>query len=205
MAMVSMSQGNPHKLIYGKDFNESVCGQKHLSNETLLYYPRLNDDLLYAAKNNIPFNEMKFYGICVHTCPKESEVRCGYGNENCWTASMDTDVVFFRCLPLEGQNKTVLETKCVDPKDADPTCDITRFISGKCDKICKVKREKALVFETKESSPNPLLEQMQGFAQMIGRLTGDIENAGSVRFCCSNIYNFGSSWYLPLEVQEHYF
>ena len=177
VAIVGLKHGNPTTLIYGKDYNGGVCGQKDLSNKTLLYYPRVSDDMLYAMQNNIPVTQMNFYGFCVDSCPKAGQVKCGYANDSCWTAPLDTENVFFRCLPIVEKNETVLNTTCIDPKGADPTCTVEKYFSKQCSQVCKVKQIQKEVWDTEESTPNPVFDQLQGAAQILGRLTGDVENA----------------------------
>ena len=180
IALVGMQQGEPLKLIYGKDFNGNVCGKGDNANKTLLYYPRINDDMLYAMENNIALTSIEFYGFCVETCPKADDSVCGYSDEDCLTVPLDTENVFFRCLPVTDSNSTVIETVCTDPVGADPDCSIDKYLIGDCSIICKIVREKSEVWTTTESSPNPLLDQLQGVASTLGRLTGDIENTGPI-------------------------
>ncbi|KAK1930983.1 Choline transporter-like protein 4 [Phytophthora citrophthora] len=168
-------------LIYGKDYNGAVCGDGVFANARFTTYPRLNEDLLVAAANGVSPSKAKFFGICVESCPVAGSKTCTYSGETCWTVAQDTEAALFRCLPVASSNETVLEEVCIDPQGADPTCTVNLYEAGKCDTICNTKRAHKEVWEVEATGGNsPLLTQLQGNLQTLGRFLNDMYAARSV-------------------------
>ncbi|KAF1792064.1 Choline transporter-like [Phytophthora cactorum] len=176
--LVPRSQRN---LIYGKDYNGNVCGDGDYSNARFTTYPRLNEDLLVAAASGVSPANAKFFGVCVEKCPTAGSKTCTYGGETCWVVAQDTELAFFRCLPVASTNETVLEEVCIDPEGADPSCTVDRYEAGECDTVCNTKRAHKEVWEVEATGgTSPLLSQLQGNLQVLGRFLNDMYAARSV-------------------------
>ncbi|KAG2828260.1 hypothetical protein PC129_g6725 [Phytophthora cactorum] len=181
VAIVALQTGEPLSLIYGKDYNGNVCGDGDYSNARFTTYPRLNEDLLVAAASGVSPANAKFFGVCVEKCPTAGSKTCTYGGETCWVVAQDTELAFFRCLPVASTNETVLEEVCIDPEGADPSCTVDRYEAGKCDTVCNTKRAHKEVWEVEATGgTSPLLSQLQGNLQVLGRFLNDMYAARSV-------------------------
>ncbi|KAG1686556.1 hypothetical protein DVH05_006458 [Phytophthora capsici] len=181
VAVVALQTGEPLSLIYGKDYTGAVCGDGAFVNARFTAYPRLNEDLLVAAANGVSPSNAKFFGICVENCPIAGSKICTYGGETCWTVAQDTEAALFRCLPVASSNETVLEVVCIDPQDADPTCTVDLYEAGKCATVCNTKRAHKEVWEVEATGgTSPLLTQLQGNLQVLGRFLNDMYAARSV-------------------------
>ncbi|ETK89988.1 hypothetical protein F441_06276 [Phytophthora nicotianae CJ01A1] len=181
VAIIALQTGEPLSLIYGKDYNGNVCGKGDFANARFTTYPRLNEDLLIAAANGVSPSNAKFFGVCVESCPTAGSKTCTYGNETCWVVAQDTESAFFRCLPVVSTNETVLDEVCIDPKGADPNCTVDLYEAGECDTICNTKRSHKEVWEVEATGgTSPLLSQLQGNLQVLGRFLNDMYAARSV-------------------------
>ncbi|KAL4175994.1 hypothetical protein KRP22_000951 [Phytophthora ramorum] len=181
VAIVALQTGEPLSLLYGKDYNGNVCGDGNYSNAKFTTYPRLNEDLVVAAANGVSPTSAKFFGVCVESCPAAGAKTCTYGGETCWVVAQDTEPAFFRCLPVASTNETILEEVCIDPEGADPSCTVDLFEAGKCDIVCNTKRAHKEVWEVEATGgTNPLLSQLQGNLQVLGRFLNDMYAARSV-------------------------
>ncbi|KAL3671943.1 hypothetical protein V7S43_002610 [Phytophthora oleae] len=181
VAAIAFQTGEPLSLIYGKDCNGAVCGDRIFANARFTTYPRLNEDLLVAAANGVSPSKAKFFGICVESCPVAGSKTCTYGGETCWTVAQDTEAALFRCLPVPSSNGTVLEEVCIDPQGADPTCTVDLYEAGECDTVSNTKRAYKEVWEVEATGgTSPLLSQLQGNLQVLGRFLNDMYAARSV-------------------------
>ncbi|KAG7381301.1 hypothetical protein PHYPSEUDO_006228 [Phytophthora pseudosyringae] len=181
VAIIALQTGEPLSLIYGKDYNGNVCGEGDYVNARFTTYPRLNEDLLVAAANGVSPTNAKFFGVCVETCPTAGSQTCTYGGETCWVVAQDTEPAFFRCLPIASTNETILEVICIDPKGADPSCTVDLYEAGECETVCNTKRAHKEVWEVEATGDaSPLLSQLQGNLQVLGRFLNDMYAARSV-------------------------
>ncbi|TMW63232.1 hypothetical protein Poli38472_002173 [Pythium oligandrum] len=71
----------------------------------------------------------------------------------------------------------ILAETCLDPPDADPACTLARYNQKECSVVCKTKRVQKSVWEVEETTPNPMLEQLQGHLQLLGRFVSDTKAA----------------------------
>ena len=64
--------------------------------------------------------DVEFFGVCVESCPKELDEVVTYENSTMevtsWTTFLDTTEMLFRCLPLESDELTVSDERCVQPE-----------------------------------------------------------------------------------------
>ena len=73
IAIIGMQNGNPAKLLYGKDYTDAVCS----GTKKYVHYPRINEDLYgIVTSGEIDPYSMSFYGICLPECPKAGEWNC---------------------------------------------------------------------------------------------------------------------------------
>lgn len=173
-----MQTGKPLSLIYGKDYNGDVCGDSsNLTDLKLTAYPRLDEDLLEATAAGIEVANMKFFGVCVSKCPLAGARVCTYDNSSCWVQAQDTSAVLFRCIPVASQNETVLSVECIDPVGADPACTNAKSLKRECAVVCHTKRVQKAVWEVEATTTNPLVEQLQGGLQVLGRFLNDMNAA----------------------------
>lgn len=163
--------------MYGRDFAGNVCGDGALADTTFTAYPRLDEDLLAGLSAGLSATDIKFFGVCVASCPTAGASVCTYDNSTCWVSPQDTTPVLFRCLPIESSNETVIDEECLDPVGADPECTTELYMSGGCAEVCHAKRVKKEVWEVAATTSNPLVEQLQGYAQVLGRFFGDMTAA----------------------------
>jgi hypothetical protein len=170
-----------NSLIYGKDYNGNVCGEGDYANARFTTYPRLNEDLLVAAANGVAPTSAKFFGVCVESCPMTGSKTCTYGGETCWAVAQDTEAAFFRCFPVASTNETIIDEVCIDPEGADPACTVALHEADKCDTVCNTKRAHKEVWEVEATGgTSPLLSQLQGNLQVLGRFLNDMYAARSV-------------------------
>jgi solute carrier family 44 (choline transporter-like protein), member 2/4/5 len=77
IGILGFQQGDPQKLIYGKNYEEKVCGSNGLGK--YVHYPRINEDLFgLVTGGELPTNldAIKFYGVCMDACPKNGDWVC---------------------------------------------------------------------------------------------------------------------------------
>jgi len=65
IAGAGLANGDPERLIYATDYIGDTCGSGALKDKPLVYYPRMNKDLLDATSAGTPAVDAKLYGICV--------------------------------------------------------------------------------------------------------------------------------------------
>lgn len=173
-------------LIYGKDYNGSVCGTTStdatLGGKVYTTYPRLDQDLLAAEMNGVSVSSMQFFGVCVSECPKAGDTTCTYDNATCWYVAQDTEPTLFRCLPVATQNETVLNETCVDPVGADPACTTALYMQGACSTVCHTKKVQKNVWEVEAASgtTNPITTQLQSNLATLGRFINDMKAATKI-------------------------
>ncbi|KAJ0409344.1 hypothetical protein ATCC90586_000581 [Pythium insidiosum] len=182
VAAIGLNAGQPLTLVYGRDYNGTTCGTGDMAGRQLTAFPRLDEDMLVALTHQVPLTKMPFFGVCVAACPLAGDTVCTYDNATCWTTTLDTTAVLFRCVPLDSkQNETVLAQRCLDPIGADPDCTADRFLSKACPgPVCKTREVQKNVWQVEATTPNPLLEQLQGHLQTLGRLVSDARAAAGV-------------------------
>ncbi|GLD92961.1 hypothetical protein PINS_up001553 [Pythium insidiosum] len=153
-----------------------------MAERPLTAFPRLDEDMLVALTHRVPLTKMPFFGVCVASCPRTGDTVCTYDNNTCWTTALDTTAVLFRCVPLDSrENETVLGQRCLDPVGADPDCTADRFLSRACDgPVCRTREVQKNVWQVEATTPNPLLDQLQGHVQTLGRLVSDARAAAGV-------------------------
>lgn len=178
VAILAVKTGKPLSLVYGKDYNGDVCGDSaNLTDRKLTAYPRLDQDLLAATAAGVDVANMQFFGVCVAACPLAGARVCTYDNTSCWTMAQDTTAMLFRCIPVASQNETILAEVCIDPDGADPTCTNARYLRRECLTVCHTKRVQKSVWEIEATTPSPLVEQLQGTLQVLGRFLNDMNAA----------------------------
>lgn len=97
IAIIGMQNGNPAKLLYGKDYTDAVCS----GTKKYVHYPRINEDLYgIVTSGEIDPYSMSFYGICLPECPKAGEWNCDNTYQG---AERPTDDALETCL-----SKTIL-------------------------------------------------------------------------------------------------
>lgn len=163
--------------MYGRDYAGNVCGDGALAEAIFTAYPRLDEDLMDGLTKGLSATEIQFFGVCVPSCPIAGDQVCTYDKSSCWTSAQDTSPVLFRCLPIESSNETIIREECLDPVGADPACTTELFMSGGCAEVCHSKRVEKEVWEVAATTPNPLVEQLQGHIQILGRFLGDMAAA----------------------------
>ena len=73
IGILGLQNGDPKKLVYGKDYNSMVCS----GDTKYVYYPRINEDLFDVATGGVDqLDKIPFYGVCLGACPKEGEWVC---------------------------------------------------------------------------------------------------------------------------------
>jgi len=83
---VGMANGNIESLYYGTDATGMTCGSSNnnqadkvdLSAKKFIVYPRLQEDMVRQSTLNptTDYNDYKFYGICVESCPTAGSWIC---------------------------------------------------------------------------------------------------------------------------------
>ncbi|RHY61663.1 hypothetical protein DYB30_001469 [Aphanomyces astaci] len=210
LAVVGVANGTPERLLYGTDFNGTVCGTGVFADSTFLYYPRINDDMMTQAAHGISPLDMKFYGLCVPSCPSQGEYICAYTAEanlraanpsvttsaglnslraaransasnrlglttpDCWSVPLPSEVVAFRCLPMQVtlQNTTQV---CVEPGDAPEYYTTTNGIKTPNDK-CSLKLTLTSSQTIGQANSNPIFDKLQTTGALVGRFIADIKN-----------------------------
>ena len=88
LAIIGLTSGSPDSLMYGTDHSGNVCGSPNLNVKTgkvdqtakkHIVYPRMTEDMLTQMQGGaVPTDimSMKFFGICVKSCPKQGEWVC---------------------------------------------------------------------------------------------------------------------------------
>lgn len=178
VAILAVKTGKPLGLIYGKDYNGDVCGIGNFTDRKLTTYPRLDQDLLAATAAGIQVANMQFFGVCMASCPLAGAKVCTYDNASCWVSAQDTTATLFRCIPSDSQaNETILNEVCIDPEGAEPNCTNALYLKKQCSTVCHTKRVQKVVWEIDATTPNPLVEQLQGKLQVLGRFLNDMHAA----------------------------
>jgi choline transporter-like protein 2/4/5 len=128
IAGAGVSAGDPERLIFASDFQGQTCGAKAYKDKPLVYYPRMNQDLIEASQRGTSPVDTKLYGICVSKCPSRNDYICNYdqyksdgtyaGKDSqktavakdifskgpCWYVGVDTTPTIFRCIPKQQSN-----------------------------------------------------------------------------------------------------
>lgn len=180
VAILAVKTGKPLSLIYGKDYNGDVCGDGNFTDRKLTTYPRLDQDLLAATTTagSVDVTSIQFFGVCVASCPLAGTKVCTYDNASCWVSAVDTTAALFRCIPNDSQaNETILNEICIDPEGADPSCTNAQYLKKQCSTVCHTKRVQKAVWEVEATTPSPLMEQLQGKLQVLGRFLNDMNAA----------------------------
>jgi len=140
--LIGMNTGDPARLLYGTDYEGAACGGADYPEKKLIYYPRMNQDLMEALQKGTSPLEVQFYGICVSKCPaldtfvcnypqtkdmidlemkEEEKYKFGEKNEDkwfskgpCWYVPLESKATLFRCFPKVDANVTDVE-RCVRP------------------------------------------------------------------------------------------
>jgi hypothetical protein len=166
--------------LFGRDYNGNVCGEGVFVDMKYITYPRMEEDMMNAIINNISPDKVQFFGICVKSCPTTGEKTCTYDDSTCWTTVMDTENVLFRCLPFKSENETIISEECMDPPQAEPSCTLEKYLLKQCDVVCKTKRVKKNVWETSNTNENPLMDQLAGHIQTLGRFISDMSSSSTL-------------------------
>ena len=78
IALVAKAKGDPMRLLKGTDFRGDVCGGAEHGLRPLVYFPRLNQDLMEALQKGASPMDVTFYGLCVRRCPAPDTMVCRY-------------------------------------------------------------------------------------------------------------------------------
>ena len=79
IAVGAFQNGDPSKLMFGKDYEGAICGKGKHKDRPLTYYPRLEYDVMNFAKwamvdpDFADPSKFQTPGKCVSSCPKEGE------------------------------------------------------------------------------------------------------------------------------------
>ncbi|KDO34592.1 hypothetical protein SPRG_00655 [Saprolegnia parasitica CBS 223.65] len=205
LAILGVSNGEPESLIYGTDFNGTVCGTGD-SNTSLIYYPRMTQDMLTQSAKGVPPLSMKFFGLCVSACPRMGDYICTYATEasiraahpganattlnaarkkrassfsttntDCWLVPLPSEVVAFRCLPLNivSGNSTVI---CIQPGNSSEYYKTVNGVQVPNEK-CEVSQTVTVTATIGEANSDPVMDKLQTTVAMIGRFVGDIQKS----------------------------
>jgi choline transporter-like protein 2/4/5 len=224
IALVASSVGDTARLLHGSDYEGKACGGLEHAVKPLIYYPRMNQDLMEASQKGTPPMDVEFYGICVSKCPLPETYICSYDVQStldaqaisadekalqaeskyedkvwskgpCWYVPLQTDIMFFRCLPLTPSNKTEV-SRCVRPKiegggyyahDASGKIDLrdpdikkyyyfdhnTRIWQP--NEKCKTTEIESFSKSKRPTQPNPLVDKMQATAAKLAQWFGDLQ------------------------------
>ncbi|RHY31345.1 hypothetical protein DYB32_003614 [Aphanomyces invadans] len=209
LAIVGVSNGTPERLLFGTDFNGTVCGTGRFQDSTYLYFPRINDDLLAQTAHGIAPLDMKFYGLCVPSCPVQGDYICAYTAEaqiraanpsvtdpaglkalraaranslsnrmglttaDCWSVALPSEVVAFRCLPVQVTVENTTEV-CVDPGDSPEYYKVSNGVQVPNDK-CNLKKTLTRSETVGQANSNPIFDKMQSAGALVGRFIADIQ------------------------------
>ncbi|EQC41675.1 hypothetical protein SDRG_01633 [Saprolegnia diclina VS20] len=203
LAILGVSNGEPQSLIYGTDFNGSVCGTGD-SNASLIYYPRMTQDMLTQSAKGIQPLDMKFFGLCVSACPSMGDYICTYATEasiraanpganattlnsarkkrassfsttttDCWLVPLPSEVVAFRCLPLSIASGNSTVI-CIQPGNSPEYYKTVKGVQVPNDK-CEVSQTITVTATIGEANSDPVMDKLQTTVAMIGRFVGDIQ------------------------------
>ncbi|OQS06453.1 choline transporter [Thraustotheca clavata] len=202
VAILGLTNGEPKNLIYGTDFNGSVCGLGSQSSSNLTYYPRITQDMVAQAAKGIQPLDMKFYGLCVSTCPKVGNYICSYAAEaevqsanpgatasqlntarknristmmspDCWLVPLNLEIVAFRCLPV-SQESSNSTVICTQPADSPEYYDVVNGVKVPNSK-CEVAQTITTSKTIAQANSDPIMDKLQTTIAMVGRFVGDIQ------------------------------
>ncbi|OQR93079.1 choline transporter-like protein [Achlya hypogyna] len=203
LAILGLTNGSPESLIYGTDFNGTVCGTGSTSSQSLTYYPRMTQDMLAQAARGIQPLDMKFYGLCVAACPAQGDYICSYAAEaviraanpgadaaklkaerkkradslsssaDCWFVPLPSEVVAFRCLPLNVVTGNTTVI-CVEPANAPEYYDVVNGVQTPNSK-CQVSQTVTISASVGQAHSDPVMEKLQTTLAIVGRFVGDIQ------------------------------
>ncbi|KAH9197150.1 hypothetical protein AeNC1_000862 [Aphanomyces euteiches] len=205
LAIVGVANGTPQSLLYGTDFNGTVCGNGAVADSKYIFYPRMNEDMQVQAAKGIQPLSMKFYGLCVNRCPEmgdyictyaaEAQIRSSNPNANATTlmakrqarassslfGSADCWLV---SLPSEAvafrclpmQVTTSNSTEmCLAPADAPQYYTTTANGIKVPNANCTVKVTLTTSQTIGEANSNPVLDSLQTTTALVGRYLSDIQ------------------------------
>lgn len=88
--------------VYGSDYSGNVCNSGVNAGKPFLTYPRLELDVLQATTEN-PL-DIKFFGICLSSCPVENEYVC----------TREAEEAVSKAIVDTGKSRTEVITDCTD-------------------------------------------------------------------------------------------
>jgi choline transporter-like protein 2/4/5 len=117
LAGISITKGNPYRLVYGTDWKGRECGSKGTSlgvdydfkDKTYVAYPRLIADLIEGGNNAVVPKDVAYTTECVSSCPQIGTNYTNTKDGGLWFHDYNTQPLFYRCLPLRKETgvKTV--------------------------------------------------------------------------------------------------
>jgi len=134
-AYIGVVAGDATSLVYGTDYLGNRCGMGDYSGMPKIYYPRIDQDVLdqYDVAVATPWR-LRFYGLCMETCPSPSVDACianpsscmisdygttaqqeAAGGQATWYATMNTLDLINRCVPLVEADSSHAPDRCVIP------------------------------------------------------------------------------------------
>ena len=154
--------------MYATDYTGKTCGEGVHEDSKYIHFPRLAEDLLEATQYGLDPLSIQFFGICVPSCPTVGETVCKYNStaeEDCWDVYIDTEPLFYRCLPLHSKNETIGESRCIDPPTADPDCTAEKANDGECSEVCLVREVQVITWKQVRAKSETYSSVFQGKPQ----------------------------------------
>ena len=204
------------RLVHGTDYRGRVCGvDAGVRDRKLTAYPRPgDDDLVNAALAKQGARHSSFYGICVDRCPRFRDVVCNDGvaesqaflrrcmdvwprpagcenvTQSCWSTPVDTEAVFFRCLPLH-QVEAQAQSRCVLPAG----------INDANDPRCVAREDVRNSTTLRPASESRLVRHLNSAAQRWGRYFADLHNTWWIILLCSVVLGslLGFAWIMSMQ------
>eukprot|EP00937_MAST-01D_sp_MAST-1D-sp2_P001535 g1535.t1 len=110
--------GDPARLLYATDYRGTTCGTADMLDRKLIYYPRLQEDIIAAFGGDagaeddaLVAADVRFFGVCVDACPDAGTSVSDHHNRS-WQVPLDSANFLFRCLAYNNVTTTRL-ARCI--------------------------------------------------------------------------------------------
>ena len=198
VTFLAWTYGEPHSILYGKDYLGHRCGVGNYANRSKTIYPRIDQDLLQQAAiaSSQPWR-LVFYGLCVSHCPNITDPteciadpdRCivrDYGSRAQWQAAGGSSYYFQvlptmdlmnRCIPKKAVSASTVPDRCAYPvcdgvtMVCDPEMPNLWVLNSLSDRLrCEVKFQHVEVDQFATMTPSPLTAKIADKMAFIQRL-----------------------------------
>ena len=207
---VGLAFGDANRLVYPEDYKGDTCGTDQHDGKPRAAYPRMTEDIQEALRNGFDptspldtLDSIKFYGVCLSTCPLEGEYICSYEaeaaisnvNTGSSSASREDKITYCNNNPSSSSDCELVSAYCWEtPLDTRsvffrclPLLDVQRNETTTCVRpsgttdptstSCVTKQTSTSTRTREAAQENFLWDKMSEAGATFDRLWGDIKTS----------------------------